>query len=88
MKICLIFFILKASAVVFHIPDIKWVTQLQTQSFSYDLPEVPDLPLQIAGGKQRINVFLSHENPTTLKTYMSNALTKHGFLLTFSKFRN
>ncbi|KAL7074700.1 hypothetical protein ACQ4LE_005911 [Meloidogyne hapla] len=63
-------FLPNSSAVVFHIPDIKW-------HFSHSLPGVPDLPHQ-SGNVQRVNVFMSHENPTTLKTmYKSEALAKH-----------
>nr|CAD2145019.1 unnamed protein product [Meloidogyne enterolobii]CAD2202315.1 unnamed protein product [Meloidogyne enterolobii] len=60
----------KSSAVVFHIPDINW-------NYSRGVPTVPDLPYQSANG-QRVNVFLSHENPTILRTmYMSGALSRH-----------
>uniref|UniRef100_A0A915NXX4 Fucosyltransferase n=1 Tax=Meloidogyne floridensis TaxID=298350 RepID=A0A915NXX4_9BILA len=41
------------------------------------VPTVPDLPYQSAN-EQRVNVFLSHENPTILRTmYMSGALSRH-----------
>lgn len=63
-----------ASAVIFHVPDIKWVQQLNQRELNYDLPDLPDLP----PGQQRVNVFFSHENPTMLaRYYNSNGLARH-----------
>jgi hypothetical protein len=67
-----------ASAVIFHVPDIKWVQQLNQRELNYDLPDLPDLP----PGQQRVNVFFSHENPTMLaRYYNSNGLARHGMKL-------
>lgn len=77
-----------ADAVIFHVPDIKWLHQLRQNSLSYDQPDLPDLPVT-RGSKRQVNVFMTHENPSMLeKYYNSRELSKKCEVLKLVKNQN
>lgn len=58
----------QADAIIYHVPDIKWINNLATNNLAFDMFEVPDLPpLKNLEGVR--NVFLSQENPSMLEKY-------------------